>query len=300
MRGRRAVLTWILGSLAACSGTAVFSASGPEAPPDVATGRRLYLASCAGCHGVRGDASGEVAASLFPPPRDLTRGEFRFRSTASGTLPTRDDLARTIALGVPGSAMPGWGDVLNDSEIGSIVLFVETLSLRFAAEARRPEDVLLPADLTPLAATPELVARGAVLYQKMGCGECHGPQGRGDGQAAATARNSDGTPSHVFDFTYGVYKGGDTARDIYRTFVTGLDGAPMPAFDQSLPDQTDRWALVAYVQSLGRPRGLAFYLTERPTWREPMAAARPRSPQPLPVAAPVAAPAADAPRADGW
>ena len=298
----RAIVGLGLLGLAACSGSGIFTAVGPDAPPDVAAGRRVYLASCAGCHGVRGDATGEVAASVFPPPRDLTRGEFRFRSTASGALPTRDDLARTVALGLPGSAMPAWHDLLTDHAIASVVLYIETLSPRFATEVRRPEDVVLPAELSPVAATPELVSRGHDLYVKMGCGECHGPEGRGDGKAAATARNSDGTVSHVFDFTYGTYKGGDGPLDIYRTFVTGLDGAPMPAFDQSLPDDADRWALVAYVRSLGRPRGLAFYLSERPTWHEPMAkrSDAAHKPEAAHGASPTVTPETAVPRSDGW
>ncbi len=290
--------------LCACSGGGgvVVDPSRPETAPDIAEGRRLFLATCAGCHGARGDGSGEAAEGLFPPPRNLTRGEFRFRSTASGTLPTRADLQRSIALGLPGSAMPGWREQLSENQIASLVLFLETLSPRFAEEQRLPEDVLLPADISPVAATPALITQGKALYVKMGCGECHGAEGRGDGKAAAEAKNSDGTHSHVFDFTYGIYKGGSSPIDVYRTFVTGLDGAPMPSFDQSLPGEQDRWALVAYVLSLGRSRGVAFYLSERPTWREPMTDPAPYTPK-LGAAAP-ARPAtgspAETPAAEGW
>jgi len=289
--------------LGACSGgsAAVVDPGRPDTAPDVAEGRRVFLATCAGCHGARGDGAGAAADGLFPPPRNLTRGEYRFRSTASGTLPTRADLARSIALGLPGSAMPGWRDQLSAHQIDSLVLFLENLSPRFADEPRQLEDVVLAADLSPTAATPAAIAQGKALYVKMGCGECHGAQGRGDGKAAAAARNSDGTVSHVFDFTYGVYKGGHRPVDVYRTFVTGLDGAPMPAFDQSLPQEEDRWALVAYVLSLGRARGLAFYLSERPTWYEPMEDPKPYTPrpEPAPSARPTTA-APDSPAAEGW
>ncbi len=277
-----ALLATALTVACGAGGVARIDPVGPDTPPDLAEGRRLFLATCTGCHGARGDGMGAASEGLMPPPRDLTRGEYRFRSTASGTLPTRADLERTLALGLPGSAMPGWRDQLTPNQLTSLVLYLETLSPRFAAEPRQPEDVVLPADISPVAATPDLIARGAKLYVKMGCGECHGSEGRGDGKAAATARNSDGSVSHVFDFTYGVYKGGNGPIDVYRTFMTGLDGAPMPAFDQSLPDEADRWALVAYVLSLGRPRGLGFYFSERPTWREPTATPAPY----LPVAEP--------------
>ena len=239
---------------------------------DADTGRRLFRVLCAGCHGALGDGQSRVAAAMFPAPRDLTRGEYRFRSTASGKLPLRDDLFRTLSRGLPGTVMPSWQDQLTERERRSLVLYLETLSPRFALEPRDPADVVADvAGVEPPPPTPALVERGREVYARMKCGQCHGERGRGDGTAAPTLENTDGTPSHVFDFTYGVYKGGHEPTDVYRTFMTGLTGTPMPAFDQSLPDEVDRWALVYYCLSLGRDRDLWFYLSERPTWREPIA-----------------------------
>lgn len=305
---RNAIAIWALTlawGTAGCGAAASAPAGDPVAPPlpDVATGRTLFGALCSGCHGAAGDGRTTVAARLAPPPRDLTRGEYRFRSTASGTLPTRADLLRSIALGLPGTAMPGWQAQLDGRELGSLVLYLETLSPRFAEEPRQPGDVLLAADATETADSPALRDRGRQVYQRMGCGECHGPQGRGDGKAAATARNSNGTVSHVFDFTYGVYKGGSRPLDVYRTFVTGLDGSPMPAYDQSIPDVADRWALVHYVRSLGRDKGAVYYLTERPRWREPLLGDDALRAAPLPERSAPSPQAADPPAAglgDGW
>jgi cytochrome c oxidase cbb3-type subunit 2 len=237
---------------------------------EAAEGKQLFAALCAGCHGPRGDGKSSVAEHLFPAPRDLTRGEYRFRSTTSGALPLRADLLRSLALGLPGSAMPGWQEQLSDRQMLSLVLYLETLSPRFAAEPRQDEDLLVPSDVTELTETPASIERGRQLYGQLKCGECHGQDGRGDGLAAASAKNSNGTPSHVFDFTYGVYKGGSRPLDVYRTFVTGLDGSPMPSYDQSIQQVGDRWALVHYVRSLGRSKGASYYATERPRWREPL------------------------------
>ncbi|MBI5609423.1 MAG: cytochrome c [Deltaproteobacteria bacterium] len=270
-----AVAVVLAAVLAACGASSVQPAANPgenapEPPSNPAEGKQLFGALCSGCHGARGDGKSAVAAHLFPAPRDLTRGEYRFRSTASGALPLRADLLRSLALGLPGSAMPGWQEQLTDRQLLSLVLFLETLSPRFAAEPRQAEDLLVPADVTEVAETPATIERGRQLYVQLKCGECHGADGRGDGLAAATAKNSDGTLSHVFDFTYGVYKGGMRPLDVYRTFVTGLDGSPMPSYDQSIPAVADRWALVHYVRSLGRSKGAAFYATERPRWRDPL------------------------------
>ena len=235
-------------------------------------GRRLFGATCAGCHGRRGDGQSRVATQMTPRPRDLTRGEYRFRSTVSGALPLRADMLRTLREGLPGTAMPGWKDRLDDGKLRSLVLHLESLSPRFADEQRYPDDVIAGIDGVELpAAASEASARGRRVYNEAKCGQCHGADGRGDGIAADSHRNSDGTPSHVFDFTWGIYKGGAQTAAIWRTFMTGLDGSPMPAYDQSIADPQDRKALVAYVRSLGRKRGLWFWLRERPTWRDPWA-----------------------------
>ena len=44
-----------------------------------------------------------------------------------------------------------------------------------------------------------------------------------------------------FDLTKGWrYKAGNTAKDIYMRFNTGLNGTPMPSFTDSLNDE-ERW-----------------------------------------------------------
>ncbi len=237
-----------------------------------ADGKRFFRTLCAGCHGPDGEGDGVAARTMFPPPRDLTAGVYRFRSTASGTLPTRDDMLRTVTEGLPGTEMPSWGPQLKDDQLRSLVLYLERLSPRFDLEPRRPEDVLVDLDsLVPPESTPELVERGKVIYERMKCAACHGEGGRGDGEAASQYGRKNGSDTEVFDFTQGVYKGGASAESLYRTFVTGLDGTPMPSYVDSLPDDEDRWALAQYVLSLTRERGLLFYLSERPTWYEPAA-----------------------------
>jgi mono/diheme cytochrome c family protein len=88
----------------------------------------------------------------------------------------------------------------------------------------------------------------------MECGTCHGPDGRGDGEAAAGMRDDAGRQVFAFDMTRSwLLKGGITPEDIYRTIHTGLDGTPMPAY-QDLIDEADGWALVHFVRSLFQDR----------------------------------------------
>ena len=73
--------------LAAAAGVAQSSAEAP--PTDV---KQLYDKSCASCHGTDGRGHGPAADALNPKPRDFTGGIYKFRTTASGSLPTDDDL----------------------------------------------------------------------------------------------------------------------------------------------------------------------------------------------------------------
>jgi cytochrome c oxidase cbb3-type subunit 2 len=99
--------------------------------PDTAAGARVFRDNCAVCHGATGDGQGMAAHHFKSPPRDLTRGRFKFRSTASGQIPTDADLVRTIVRGVPSTGMVPQ-DHLSDDEVRAVVAFVKSLSPRFA------------------------------------------------------------------------------------------------------------------------------------------------------------------------
>lgn len=213
-------------------------------------GRTIYRAHCQSCHGATGNGQGPVADQLADPPRDLTRGEYRWRSTPSGTLPTDQDLARTIGDGVAGTWMAGWKDRLSPHELRAVTAYVTTLSPRFAEEPRG-EPIAIP---EPPPATPESIAAGKKAYLAMRCNTCHGEDGKGDGQASATLKDNDGRSMRAYDFTSGFYKAGSSLKAVYRTYMTGLDGTPMPSYFESVPPK-DRWPLVHYTRSLGQSRG---------------------------------------------
>jgi mono/diheme cytochrome c family protein len=213
--------------------------------PDLQRGRELYDAKCRICHGRNGAGDGAAADYLSPLPRDLTRGVFAYRSTPTGNLPTDQDLFERITRGVPGTAMPGYSG-LSEADRWHLVALVKSFSPRFRDEA--PNHVLAPSE--PPLCTPTASREGRALYERSGCVNCHGESGRGGGPAAKTLVRDDGEPAHAADLTrVESYHGGAQPGDIYRTLLTGLDGTPMPAYDQSLTGK-ETWDLVCYLREL--------------------------------------------------
>jgi len=149
-----------------------------------------------------------------------------------------------VTRGVRWTAMPTWHE-LPDKERLAVVTFIKTFSSRWKDE--RPEP---PATIgEPPKATAKLVARGKDLYQKAKCFQCHGEEGKGDGESASDLTDDLKFPIRPADFTRGQFKGGSTVGDIFRTMTLGLDGSPMPSFADSMSEE-ERWAISYYVLSL--------------------------------------------------
>lgn len=214
---------------------------------DTSRGKTIYTQKCVECHGTSGRGDGPAVPFLTPRPRDFTAGKYKLRSTETGTLPTDDDLIRSVEQGMAGSAMPGWKPLLSDADIRDVVAYVKELSPRFASE--QPEAVTLG----PAApASPESVVRGGAVYEKMQCGKCHGVDGRGTGAVAQAFEDDWQQPLTASDLTQPwTFHGGASSRDIYLRFRTGMSGTPMPSFKGTATD-AEMWDLANYVVSLGR------------------------------------------------
>ncbi len=215
---------------------------------DLGRGNLLYRRYCIGCHGGEGDGMGENAPYLDPKPRDFTAGVFKCRSTPTGSLPLDSDLFTTIGRGIHASAMPSW-IALMPQQRADLVAFIKTFSPRFQQE--KPQAVVpIPAE-TPN--TKESTDRGGKVYQKMECWKCHGEQGKGNGPSAPTLTDSKEQRIVPYDFTTGErLKCGQTNEDLYRIFMTGLDGTPMPSYLADLkPDEA--WDLVHFLRTLQKP-----------------------------------------------
>lgn len=221
----------------------------------LAQGKENYTAYCASCHGDAGDGKGKAAYVLFPKPRNFLRSEFKLRSTPQGMLPTDDDLLRTVAQGIPGTGMFAFGEVLSEADRKAVIEYVKSLAPGFKNAAPITQAQLLKIPAAP-EATPHLVALGKTVYQTFQCAKCHGGQGRGDGPSAPTLVDTSGDPFPAADFSRGIYKSGGRPEDLYRTFLTGMAGTPMPSFQEAITSEEQAWALVYYTLSFA-PNGTA-------------------------------------------
>jgi len=203
-------------------------AQAPEPGPQDETrgeARRLYNNACAPCHGRRGDGEGPAARQLGrPQPRDFTAAVFKFRSMPTGYVPTDEDLFRVISMGVPGTWMPAWDRLLSEEQRWSLVRFIKGFSDVFAEELAAP--VSIPDEP---GSSPQVVRDGRFVYEVLNCWQCHGMNGRGDGPSAGRLTDYKDRKVKPYDFTRG---GPKSARYLYRTLATGLDGTPMPAYER--------------------------------------------------------------------
>lgn len=87
-------------------------------------GRELFVASCAGCHGMqaKGDSQQNMVDSKGLPtrPRDLTAGVFKGDSSS-------EELYFRMVAGMPGSPMPSYDGVFTQEQIWDLIHYVQSL-----------------------------------------------------------------------------------------------------------------------------------------------------------------------------
>jgi mono/diheme cytochrome c family protein len=216
------------------------------APPAGSRGKQVYDTHCVECHGPQGLGDGPAAHLMTPRPRDFTRGRYKIRSTETGSVPTDDDLLRSVRQGLYASAMPGWQKLLPEEDIRAVVEHLKSFSPRFAAE--RP--TAIPAATVP--SSPPSILRGSAVYEKLQCGKCHGTDGHGTGATATSFEDDWAQPLNAADLTEPwTFRGGATSDDIYMRFRSGMSGTPMPSFKDSASD-SEMHDLANYVVSLAR------------------------------------------------
>ena len=82
--------------------------------PEPPEGEMLFVENCVQCHGVSGKGDGAWAGLMTPPPSDLTQLSVNGDFPRARVLSVIDGYDRT---GLPGKAMPKFGDLLEGDTI---------------------------------------------------------------------------------------------------------------------------------------------------------------------------------------
>ena len=282
---KRLFLSFLAVVLIAVPGAALAGSPSPINKDLLEKGKKVYFKRCVWCHGVEGGGDGPSADRLFTRPRNFIQGTFKIRVTDSGELPMDINLINTVKNGLQGSAMPAWGEFLAEDEILAVVQFVKSLvqDREWDDEDEEVNNVIteISADngKGPLGDAPwgstsgpyhlgvpqEHIDAGKELFIKNKCFECHGGEGRGDGNP--TMKDDWGFPIVAANWQQ-CWNFRGARRDAYNPFViartisTGLNGTPMPNFREQLTGP-ERWQVAAFVNSLC-PRKKIDPLTNKP------------------------------------
>lgn len=237
-------------------------------------GHTTYLEYCVQCHGKAGDGKGVSAAGMYPPPRNLQQGIYKFANVPYGELPHDVDFHRIIRKGLNGSAMLPWD--ISDERLDAVTQYIKT----FAPQTWEGADKTLG---TKIEATPnpygedkrvEAIARGAKVYHIVAqCTTCHRAYASMD-EINAWSKEINGTAMAGMDetiyqlklqdsefnykvvppdFTYHELRSIHSTADIYERLLYGVAGSGMPGWKDVVSDD-DLWALTYYVEDLMKLR----------------------------------------------
>ncbi len=160
----------IILSLIAVFSSAPSAATAPRAElkkGDYALGKEIYEEICFSCHGIKGDGKGPSFRSSRPRPQVFTSSymkrmtdDYIFSIVKFGKINVLLDKTKGFKLkGTTPTAMPAFGEVLEDDQIKKIIVWERGLT-----SGKKIKD-----------------EESAEIF-KDACSQCHGLKGQGDGE----------------------------------------------------------------------------------------------------------------------
>jgi DMSO reductase family type II enzyme heme b subunit len=220
-------------------------------PGDAAKGKTIYEQRCTWCHGDKGDGLGAAKDFLNPPPRDFTSGNYKIKSSVFEDMtPSDEDIFRMIRDGMPGTAMPGWSELLAEQDMWDLVAYVKT----FAGYDKPPTKLVDYG--SPVESSADSIAKGKKLFEDGDrCVECHGKAGKGD--LSKRLKGDGGERTWPRNLTKGwTYRGGSEAKEIFTRVATGIPNTEMPSFADPKSSKKlsaeETWHVAHYVASLAK------------------------------------------------
>lgn len=95
----------------------------PQQAVSLGDGRVIFEANCKICHGSNGKGDGPVANQLNPHPANLSDPAL----TGNESTAPYDNF-QVISVGVAGTAMVGWADILSEKDIWNVTYYIRTFS----------------------------------------------------------------------------------------------------------------------------------------------------------------------------
>ena len=183
----------------------------PSQPLDVADGRAIYQRTCAQCHGASGQGDGPAGAKLTPhPPAIGTVAQMK------GVTPAL--MYRVMSVGISGTPMVGFGNVLTSAQRWNVVAYINGMR---ATRAQQLE--------------------GEGLFTQR-CASCHGVVGASDGPLA---RSLTKLPPEIGTVAWQVERSDE---QISAVVLGGIAGSAMPPARDLSGEQVA--SVVAYIRSL--------------------------------------------------
>ena len=242
----RSVVRWAVPGLLALGAILLLSGVQRQKSERLESGQRVFLASCAMCHGERGAGDGPLSGELM---KEAGAKPARLNDAARLTQLGREGVRRVIVAGGGHTArsnlMPAWGEKLGPKLADDVTDFVMSLpGLTPGAPTATIEKYLQAPPGTP--------AEGRRLFVYY-CSGCHGLSGQGDGVYAKTLRVRNKVwPRNLTQTPYFAKK---TDQDIYVVVALGGGHAGkspmMPAWTVTLtPAQIKD--LVSYIRVISK------------------------------------------------
>ncbi|WP_138485429.1 c-type cytochrome [Dyadobacter bucti] len=108
----------------------------PAHYPSLVAGQALFKTYCVSCHGEHGDGKGPAAKGLDPEPTNFL--------DAKAMQPVSPLAAfNTISIGLQGTAMTGFSEVLDENQIWELAFYLKSLSARQAGLDSAKADQIL-------------------------------------------------------------------------------------------------------------------------------------------------------------
>lgn len=220
-------------------------------------GKTIYDKKCWWCHGENGAGDGPAGKFLNPPPRDLTAGWYKFKTTPFDEItPADEDIFRMISSGgmnhaslwkgMSGTSMPNWDDVLKEQERWDLVAYIKAFS-GLEQPTKGPIDYK-----NQIKSSKESIEKGKEIFKNI-CAECHGEEGKGD--ATKKLKDDLGFRTWPRNLTKPwTFRVNNDAKEIYTRISNGIPGTQMPSFadtsSKKVLSDEERWHVANYVVSL--------------------------------------------------